>query len=463
MSASYTETDIEEIAAKLGGDSRGCLCPAHNDHKPSLSLDVGEGGRLLYHCFAGCSPEDVREALRARGVLKNGDATGAEPKSKVVATYTYRDEMGQPLYRAVRHEPKRFTLERYEGGRWKKGRGAMGGVRRVPYNLPNVIPAKDVVLVEGEKDADNLNALGFIATTCSQGAKSWKKKYAEFLIGKRVTIIPDNDPAGRLLLEKAASSIRTKAARVAFLNLEGLGEKEDVSDWLARGGTADQLRELITAAPEWVPKRDDGVPDSEDGRTAVYLSVTKRNEVLRQCAGLLKNIIYMRGVVPLMLTRAVDCGGKEVEDRDGEAVDVNGVRYRPGTLLFADAAAGRVKYHLDERAVFFKYACRENEWHQTDCPKEDLAGAIVESAVDLGFRWCSGIIQTPLLTDGEVVCGEGYDQRTGLILDTGDLVLNLPEEPSREDAAAALERLLRPFRGWLDRGRPAGRRLLPVP
>ena len=256
MSASYTETDIEEIAAKLGGDSRGCLCPAHNDHKPSLSLGVGEGGRLLYHCFAGCSPEDVREALRAKGVLKNGDATGAEPKSKVVATYTYRDEMGQPLYRAVRYEPKRFTLERYEGGRWKKGKGAMGGVRRILYDLPNVIPAKDVVLVEGEKDADNLNALGFVATTCPQGAKSWKKKYAEFLIGKRVYHrLPHNDPAGRLLLEKAASSIRTKAARVAFLNLEGLGEKEDVSDWLARGGTADRLRELIAAAPEWVPKR----------------------------------------------------------------------------------------------------------------------------------------------------------------------------------------------------------------
>ena len=111
-----------------------------------------------------------------------------------------------------------------------------------------------------------------------------------------------------------------------------------------------------------------------------------------------------------------------------------------------------MKYHLDERAVFFKYARREDEWHQTDCPKDDFAGAIAESAVDLGFRWCGGIVQVPLLINGEIVCGEGYDPRTGLILDTGDLVLDLPEEPTRADAEAALERLLRPFRGWLDKG-----------
>jgi hypothetical protein len=37
------------------------------------------------------------------------------------------------------------------------------------------------------------------------------------------------------------------------LELPGLPEKGDVSDWLAAGGTLDQLEELAVAAPEWQP------------------------------------------------------------------------------------------------------------------------------------------------------------------------------------------------------------------
>jgi len=46
-------------------------CPAHDDRSPSLSLGEGQGGRLLLHCFAGCSFEAVRDALAARGLLED--------------------------------------------------------------------------------------------------------------------------------------------------------------------------------------------------------------------------------------------------------------------------------------------------------------------------------------------------------------------------------------------------------
>jgi len=39
------------------------LCPAHDDHNPSLSVSLGQDGRILIHCFAGCRPEDVVAAL----------------------------------------------------------------------------------------------------------------------------------------------------------------------------------------------------------------------------------------------------------------------------------------------------------------------------------------------------------------------------------------------------------------
>ena len=39
------------------------LCPAHDDHTPSLSISEGEDGRCLVHCFAGCTQAAVVAAM----------------------------------------------------------------------------------------------------------------------------------------------------------------------------------------------------------------------------------------------------------------------------------------------------------------------------------------------------------------------------------------------------------------
>ena len=38
-------------------------CPAHEDKDPSLSISLGEDGRLLVHCFAGCSNEQIVQVM----------------------------------------------------------------------------------------------------------------------------------------------------------------------------------------------------------------------------------------------------------------------------------------------------------------------------------------------------------------------------------------------------------------
>jgi hypothetical protein len=40
-------------------DGWRALCPSHDDHTPSLSIDVGEGGRVLVKCWAGCDQEAI--------------------------------------------------------------------------------------------------------------------------------------------------------------------------------------------------------------------------------------------------------------------------------------------------------------------------------------------------------------------------------------------------------------------
>ena len=43
----------------LGNGQWLARCPSYKDRSPSLSIGVGEGGRLLLHCFAACGVEEV--------------------------------------------------------------------------------------------------------------------------------------------------------------------------------------------------------------------------------------------------------------------------------------------------------------------------------------------------------------------------------------------------------------------
>jgi len=42
------------------------LCPAHEDHNPSLSVGQGSNGRVLVCCHAGCTAEEIVEAVGLR-------------------------------------------------------------------------------------------------------------------------------------------------------------------------------------------------------------------------------------------------------------------------------------------------------------------------------------------------------------------------------------------------------------
>ncbi len=61
----------KEAVRQLGGVWHGrygmAKCPAHADHRPSLSITPGDRV-VLFHCFAGCSREAVIDALRRGGL-----------------------------------------------------------------------------------------------------------------------------------------------------------------------------------------------------------------------------------------------------------------------------------------------------------------------------------------------------------------------------------------------------------
>ena len=214
------------------------FCPCHPDGskhgRRSLSLHPTIG----LDCFAGCEFSAILAALGAR-------RDGQRPSEE--ATYTYRAEDGTPLFEVCRLPGKRFAQRRPGADTW-----GIQGIRRVLYRLPEVLaadPSEIVFVCEGEKDTDRLSRLGLTATTNPGGAGKWRPAYADALRGRKVVILPDNDPPGRDHALKVASSLAGIAATVKIVELPGLPEKGDVSDWLDAGHTASDLLAFAHTPP----------------------------------------------------------------------------------------------------------------------------------------------------------------------------------------------------------------------
>ena len=177
-------------------------------------------------------------------------------RSRIVATYDYRDRGGELLFQVVRYTPKGFRQRRPDrtgGWTW-----STKGVERVLYRLPELLAAdrdETVFICEGEKDADNLAALGLVATTAPGGAGKWRQlSDLSALAGRRVVALPDNDSRQQGLrhCKDVAASLAAIASSVKVLSLPGLAPTgEDVSDWIGYGGTAARLIELARDCPEW--------------------------------------------------------------------------------------------------------------------------------------------------------------------------------------------------------------------
>jgi hypothetical protein len=229
-------------------------CPAHDDHRNSLSV-AATTDRTLAHCHTGCTIEEIAAGARCspRDLFfgTNGHQThrGPSAKRRIVATYDYTDGAGGLLYQAVRYEPKDFTQRRPDGaGGWIWN---LGDVRRVLYRLRDLAEQKRVYWTEGEKDADRLAGLGLVATTSAMGAAAWRPEYAEQLVAqgaRELVILPDNDPAGLKYARTLAAAAVAKGLVVRIVHLPGLPPKGDVSDWLNAGGTREQLEALVAAA-----------------------------------------------------------------------------------------------------------------------------------------------------------------------------------------------------------------------
>lgn len=261
---------VDDVLARLENvrpDSSGwnARCPAHDDNKNSLHITIGTNGKILLHCHAGCPLPDILNAaqLNLADLGSSGTTTPKPPSrfGKIVKAYDYTTKENVLICQALRDENKNFMYRRPShkeppADLWIYD---LDGVDRVLYRMPEVHAAHQlgqrIYIVEGEKDADTIAALGLTGTTTIGGASApWQAQYTAALAGAAdVVIIPDNDDPGRKHAEKIRDAIANHVQALRILNLPGLRDKEDVSDWAARGGTQQELEHLADNTEPFTP------------------------------------------------------------------------------------------------------------------------------------------------------------------------------------------------------------------
>lgn len=308
---SLNDWTAAEVAAKLSKPGRGkskktsrgwmACCPAHNDRTPSLSLADGREGVLLYHCFGGCSPDDVRSSLQSL-LGESPDARENEPrrqkqKRRVEAPkeeyevitpvpadqigvrpedfehfeygcptkiWTYYLESGDVAGWIVRYDfpdggkeviPWTWTRSTLNGREKLRMKG-MASPRPL-YNLKGILENEEspVLWNEGEKAADAAQKLfpSWVSTACAGGGNAIGLTDFSPLYGRKVIIACDHDASGYQAGAKIADMLMDHCD-VYFLRwptkrADGSGyeiqAKDDAADHLARGWTREELKAVV--------------------------------------------------------------------------------------------------------------------------------------------------------------------------------------------------------------------------
>ena len=223
-------------------------CPAHEDHKASLSITIKDN-KILIYCHAGCSIDDI--LAKAKLTVKDLFLEETNTKPVIIAIYEYTDESGKLLFQTIRFNPKDFRQRRPDGmGGWLWN---LKGIPLVPYRLPLILKEPSIFIVEGEKDADNLWKIGLPATCNPMGAGKWKQEWSKFFEGKEAFIIPDLDDPGKKHAFDVGKKLFGHALRIKIIELSTDSKIKDVSDWLNNGGTKETLLQVVTKTKEWLP------------------------------------------------------------------------------------------------------------------------------------------------------------------------------------------------------------------
>jgi DNA polymerase I-like protein with 3'-5' exonuclease and polymerase domains/predicted P-loop ATPase len=262
---------IESVAKAVGGtiERKGeilCCCPIHEasgTHNPSLVLTITGEKRVIFHCRSQRCDDKHAHAIHDH-LIKCGLPRSHVGGSKVPpeVRYTYQHPDGRYAWTKTRYftksGKKRYRCEVYNETAKEWSLGRPDGMPLL-FNLAvigqalTMDPTPPLMIVEGEKDALTAGSFGVLATTNADGAGKWRIEDTAKLIelgARKIVVCPDNDAPGIAHGIHVAKTFQQAGIEVYWLELPGLGPKEDISDWAPKQAQPDALlAELIGAAP----------------------------------------------------------------------------------------------------------------------------------------------------------------------------------------------------------------------
>ncbi len=290
--------DCARFAAEvLGAQVQDGRCAAvwrggDNTTAVSLTKDAwhdfrdNTGGGLIELCalakFGGITPKTKQQAQEFLGQWLHLTPTKVSKAREVVGRYQhliadgykdvkhydYTDETGKVVHTTIRLEKPGVKKEFVQRTPTAEN---LKGVETYLYNLPAVLKSDEVLLAEGEKDAETLMAWGFTGTTAPCGANKWEERYTNWLAGRDVVIVRDKDDAGFAHAVLVAKAIFDTAKSVKIVC--PWEAAKDVTEWAEiEHGSAEKLRAVIQATPAL-----GSVADIRDDMAAAILRAKELN------------------------------------------------------------------------------------------------------------------------------------------------------------------------------------------
>ena len=151
--------------------------------------------QFVVHKGYAANERDAVQYLKNEGLISD-DPNATKRNYTELRHHIYVDERGGWLRKATKFTNGDWRQYRWEDAQWKP---KVAGVRNVPYGLDRLRDDnKDELcfVFEGEKDAERAWQNGLLATCNVGGAGKWTIDLNQYLFGRTVCIVPDNDDAG---------------------------------------------------------------------------------------------------------------------------------------------------------------------------------------------------------------------------------------------------------------------------
>lgn len=244
----------------VDGESGESLSVELSGPKAGLWHDfaTGDGGDIfdLWKSARGCASfkETLKDAAEYTGAAINTprktparrNPKGGEAWGMPSATYRYQNTNGSLVAEIERYEWQKDGETKKTFRPWDVERRKYTHPEFRPlYNLPNIIRAPEIVVVEGEKAADALIAQNVDATTAMGGSNApLEKTDWSPLRGRKIVIWPDNDDAGKAYAERLKAHLEANGAlAVSVLNIPASRPQK----WDAADAEDEDLGGLIRA------------------------------------------------------------------------------------------------------------------------------------------------------------------------------------------------------------------------